>query len=164
MTVQNDTRPAWHSRAGDTPESLAETFRHAATLIRDHGYNPCATSAGQPADGYSATSAGQPADGYSATSAGQPADGYSATSAIEAAAGAPYEHVIDQADAAEEALTRFAGFLYLTGLATRRTSVYDITDTAAGQWEACRPGEGWRTCTEVAAVLDAAAAMLGAMS
>ena len=140
MTVQNDTRPAWHSRAGDTPESLAETFRHAATLIRDHGYNPCATSAGQPADGYSATSA------------------------IEAAAGAPYEHVIDQADAAEEALTRFAGFLYLTGLATRRTSVYDITDTAAGQWEACRPGEGWRTCTEVAAVLDAAAAMLGAMS
>ncbi len=136
MTISQPAALARQSQAGDTPASLAAAFRLAAVLIREHDYNP------------------------SATSANRPEDGYSGSSAIEAAASIPHSHPADQAAAAEEALTRFAGFLYLTGLATRRTSVYDITDTTAGQWEACRPGRGWRTRGEVLAALEAAAAML----
>lgn len=134
MTISQAASTTWCSRTDDTPASLAAVYREAAALIRQHGYSPCATAAD--------------------------AGCYSAASAIEFAAGAGYDYLADQADAAEEALTRFAGYLYLTGLARRRTSVYDITDTAAGQWEACRPGEGYRAVAEVLAVLDGAAAML----
>jgi hypothetical protein len=113
-------------------------FRQAAKLIRTEGYAPCADSIH--------------VDGR--------ARGHNISTALDAAAALAYPgHGADAADLAEDAHARLAGFLHLTGLRTRRTSIHDMCDEIA-VWEEYRPGEGWRTEGQAVAVLDAAAAVL----
>jgi len=138
MTVQTATATVWTSRAGDTPAALADLFRQAAKLIGAEGYSPCA-------------------DGIFVHTR---RNGHSVTTALDAAAAFTCEHhLADAADLAEDAHARLAGFLHLTGLRTRRTSIYDLCDEVAA-WEDCRPGVGYRTAAEVLAMLDGAARVL----
>ncbi|HEY6275606.1 MAG TPA: hypothetical protein VIX86_04670 [Streptosporangiaceae bacterium] len=141
MTVQTATAPVWASRAGDTPGTLADLFRQAAHLIEAEGYSPCA-------------------DGVFVHGR---RPGHSVTTALDAAAAYACEnHPADAADLAEDAHARLAGFLHLTGLRTRRTSIHDLCNEVAA-WEDCRPGAGYRSQAEAVAVLDAAARLLDAL-
>jgi hypothetical protein len=139
----------WQSRAGDTPATLAGLYRDAAQLIREHGYTPRPGGARRDVSGP-----------------------HSVSSAIEAAAITAYPG--DRADAmdlAEDAHTRLAAVLYLTGQLTRRTHIYDLPDQVAA-WECDPPRvEGsWpvryrsRTQDEALAVLETAAALLGVIT
>jgi hypothetical protein len=86
--------------------------------------------------------------------------GHSVTTALDAAAAFACEHhLADAADLAEDAHARRAGFLHLTGLRTRRTSIHDPCDEVAA-WEDCRPLTGYRSQAEAVAVLDGAARLL----
>ena len=132
------TAAVWHSRAGDTPAAVAGVFRQAAKLIQAEGYAPCADS----------------------THVDRCAPGHNISTALDAAAAlACPGHGADDADLAEDAHARLAGFLHLTGLRARRTCIHDMCDEVA-VWEEYRPGEGRRTEAQAAAVLDAAAALL----
>jgi hypothetical protein len=125
----------WASRAGDTPATFADLFRHAGKLIEAEGYASCA-------------------DGIFVHDR---RPGHSVTTAVDAAAAFACEyHPADAADLAEDAHARLAGFLHLAGLRTRRTSIHDLCDEVAA-WEDCRPGTGYRSQAEAVAVLDAAA-------
>ncbi len=128
MTVQN-TPSLWHSWSADTPADLAGLYRQAAKLIEAEGYNPCADSI--------------------RVDAASRAPGHNVETALEAAATLAYRgNAADAADLAEDGSARLGGWLIFTGLDTRRTSIHDICDVAAG-WEACRPGAGWWTKAEV---------------
>lgn len=139
MTFSQTTSPAaWYARAGDTPGMLADLFRQAAKLIGAEGYSPCADPI--------------------AVEDRRP--GHSMSTALDAAAALAYpEAPADAADLAEDAHARLAGFLHLTGLRTRRTSIADLCDEVTA-WEDYRPGAGYRTQAEAVAVLEAAAALL----
>jgi hypothetical protein len=137
MTV-SQAAAIWHSHAEDTPAAVADVFRQAAKLIQTEGYAPCAD--------------GIHVDGR--------ARGHNIRTALDAVAVLAYPgNAADAADLAEDAHARLAGFLHLTGLRARRTSIHDMCDEIAA-WEDCRPGEGWRTEAQAVAVLDAAAATL----
>jgi hypothetical protein len=142
MSVSQTTSPAaWYSRAGDTPGVLADLFRQAAKLIGAEGYSPCPDGARWAVEGP-----------------------HSVSSAIEATAVMAYpDDPGDAADLAEGAHARLAGFLDLTGLRTRRTSIADLCDEITA-WEAGRPGDGYRTAAEAMGVLEAAAAVLGVIT
>lgn len=130
------------SRAGDTPADLTGLFRQAAKLIAAEGYSPCADP----------------------ITAEDRRPGHSISTALDAAAARAYpDDPADAADLAEDAHARLAGFLHLTGLRTRRTSIADLCDEIAA-WEAGRPGTGCRTAPEAVGVLEAAATMLGVIT
>ena len=97
-------------------------------------------------------------DGYDRYSEYRDAPGYSLVAAVETAARHAGDDDPDML--AEETLTRLAGFLYLTGLRTRRTSIADMSDVP-DVWER---GSDPRTAAEVLAVLDTATAALTAGS
>jgi hypothetical protein len=89
--------------------------------------------------------------------------GHRVTTAVDAAAAFACEHhPAAGADLAEDAHARLAGFPHLTGLRTRRTSIYDLCDEVAA-WEDCRPLAGYGTQAEAVTVLDGAARLLGAL-
>jgi hypothetical protein len=137
MTIPQ-AAPVWHSRAGDTPAAVADVFRQATKLIQAEGYAPCADS----------------------IHVDRRARGHNISTALDAAAAlACPGNEADAADLAEDAYARLAGFLHLTGLRTRRTSIHDMCNEIP-VWEDYRPGEGWRTEAQAAAVLNTAAAML----
>jgi hypothetical protein len=134
--------PVWSSRAGDTPAVLADLFRQAAKLISAEGYRPCADPI--------------------AVDDRRP--GHSVTTALGAAAALAYpDDPADAADLVEDAHARLGGFLHLTGLRTRRTSIHDLCDEVAA-WEDCRPGAGYRTQAEAVGMLETAATMLGVIT
>jgi len=117
------TAAVWHSRAGDTPAAVAGVFRQAAKLIQAEGYAPCADS----------------------THVDRRAPGHNISTALDAAAAlACPGNEADAADLAEDVHARLAGFLHLTRLRTRHTSIHDMSDEIA-VWEEYCPGEGWRT-------------------
>jgi hypothetical protein len=137
MTI-SQAAGVWHSRAGDTPAAVAYVFRQAAKVIRADGYAPCADS----------------------IHVDRRDRGHNISTALDAAAALACPcHGADAADLAEDAHARLAGFLYLTGLRTRRMSIHDMCDEIA-VWEEYCPGEGWRTEAQAIAILDAAAAVL----
>ena len=126
--------PRW-----DTPSDLAGVFRQAAKLIEAEGYSPCADSIH--------------------VQDRRPAP--SVSTALDAAAALAYpDDPAAAADLTEDAHARLAGFLYLTGLRTRRTSIHDLYDEVAA-WEGARPGAGYHPAAEAVRVLEAAATMLG---
>jgi hypothetical protein len=136
----------WQSRAGDTPATPAALHQDAAQLVRENGYTPRPEGARWDVTGP-----------------------HSVSSAIEAAAIRAYpDDRADAMDLAEDAHTRLAAVLHLTGQLTRRTHIYDLPDQVAA-WECDPPRvEGsWpvryrsRTQDEALAVLETAAALLG---
>lgn len=131
----------WQSRNGDSPALLAAVYTRAAQLISENGYTPYPEYEGET--------------------------GYSLASAVEAAARAIRPDVTDAADLAEEALTRLAGVLVLTGQFTQRTGVSDLSDVPA-RWDADPIWTGSRRprhhdASEAAAILATAAALLAAL-
>lgn len=109
--------------------TYSDLFLAAAAIIKDCGYSRWADS----------------------VNVENRAPEHSIHTALYAAALVVYTNDGDAADATEEAESRFAGYLYMTGQHHRRTTITDIADQVA-TWEAHTPGRQSTTeqiCTEL---------------
>jgi hypothetical protein len=144
------TDTIWRARYEDhTPARVTAVLRGAQAIISRMGYSPY----------------GEQGSGLSE---------FSICAAIDAAArkicgGVIPGDLIAAADLAEEVTTRFAGWLYLVGQLSHRTSIHDISDSVT-TWERTRFADyakvgprRYHTAEEACAFLEAAAVAIEAL-